>query len=237
VSGYGFAMGYLGALAILFIVSLMLPPASDPDYLFYVRLSFVAAAAFFLVFSIPMFVWVPEPAAAGERPRSILRTGFQQASRTFRSLFIDRKYPSVARFLIAFFIYNDAILTIIAFAAIFAKEMLGMSDSEMIAFFAVVQTSAVIGSFIFGFVNDRIGPKKTIGITLFIWLGITIGAYFVTTVAAFYVVAMGAGAAIGVSWHCLLPKSMKRSSLDSMTACAARLLPPSDPPFTAQLQI
>ena len=199
VSGYGFAMGYLGALAVLLIVSVMLPEASDPDYLFFIRLSFVTAAVFFLVFSIPMFLWVPEPRPRETKPVDLIRTGFQQAWRTFRALFIERQHPPLARFLVAFFIYNDAILTIIAFAAIFAKDMLQMSDKELIIFFAVVQTSAVIGSFLFGFVTDKIGPKKTIIITLVIWFGITVGAYFVSTISAFYVVAMGAGAAIGSS--------------------------------------
>jgi UMF1 family MFS transporter len=199
VSGYGFAMGYLGALAVLFIVNLMLPDALDPNYFFYVRLSFVTAAVFFFLFSLPMFIWVPEPFSKGEKPPAIIRTGFRQAARTFRDLFIERKHPSVARFLIAFFIYNDAILTIIAFAAIFAKEMLSMSDKETIVFFAIVQTSAVIGSFLFGFLTDKFGPKKTISVTLVLWLTITVGAYFVTTVSAFYIVALGAGAAIGSS--------------------------------------
>ena len=199
VSGYGFAMGYLGALAVLLVVSIMLPDVLDPDYFFYIRFSFVIAAAFFLVFSIPMFIWVPEPVSVKEKPRAVIRIGFQQAARTFRALFIERKHPSIARFLIAFFIYNDAILTVIFFAAIFAKGVLHMSDKETIGFFAVVQTSAVIGSFLFGFLTDKIGPKKTISITLLMWLSITVGAYFVTTVAAFYVVALGAGAAIGSS--------------------------------------
>jgi UMF1 family MFS transporter len=74
-----------------------------------------------------------------------------------------------------------------------------MSNQQLIIFFAVVQTSAVVGSVLFGFVTDKIGPKKTITITLFIWLSITVGAYFVTSIGAFYVVAMGAGAAIGSS--------------------------------------
>ena len=199
VSGYGFAMGYLGALAVLFIVNLLLPDAADPNYFFYVRLSFVTAAAFFLLFSIPMFIWVPEPSSTVEKHPAIIRTGFRQAARTFRDLFIERKHPSVARFLIAFFLYNDAILTVIAFAAIFAKKMLMMSDKDTIIFFAIVQTSAVIGSFLFGFITDKFGPKKTISVTLVLWISITVGAYFVTTVSAFYIVALGAGTAIGSS--------------------------------------
>src|SRR5258706_8094334 len=55
VSGYGFAMGYLGALVVLLIVNGLLPESSSADYFFFVRLSFAVAAGFFLLFSIPMF--------------------------------------------------------------------------------------------------------------------------------------------------------------------------------------
>jgi UMF1 family MFS transporter len=199
VSGYGFAMGYLGALAVLLIVNVILPASSDPEYLFYVRFSFVIAAAFFFIFSLPMFFFVPEPAHENEQLGSFIRTGIRQASATFRSLFVRRENPSVARFLISFFIYNDGILTIIAFAAIFAEHILGMSDKDILIFFAIVQTSAVLGSVVFGIITDKIGPKKTITITLIIWIAITIGAYFVDSVGMFYVVALFAGAAIGSS--------------------------------------
>ncbi len=199
VSGYGFAMGYLGALAVLAIVLVILPESGAPGYLTAVRFSFVVAAAFFFVFSLPMFLFVPEPPRALVRRESYLREGMRQAGSTFRALFVSRQYPVIARFLIAFFIYNDGILTVIAFAAIFAEHILHMGDREIVVFFAIVQTSAVIGSVIFGVITDAIGPKKTISITLIIWLGITIGAFFVRSVATFYIVAMSAGVAIGSS--------------------------------------
>lgn len=199
VSGYGFAMGYLGSLAVLLIVNFMLPDAAHPDYLFYVRLSFVVAAAFFLLFSLPLFLYVHEPPLSARPPPSLLRAGFKRAAGTFRSLFILKEYPSIARFLIAFFIYNDGILTVIAFAAIFAEQTLKMSDTAIIMFFAIVQTTAVAGSLVFGVVTDKIGPKKTITMTLVLWTAIAVGAYFVDSVAVFYVVALAAGVAIGSS--------------------------------------
>jgi MFS transporter, UMF1 family len=199
VSGYGFAMGYLGALAILLIVQVLLPESSHPDYLYFVRLSFVVAAAFFFVFSLPLFLFVREPPRVGIPPVSMIREGINRSARTFRSIFLSRQHPSVARFLIAFFIYNDGILTVIAFAALFAEKMLHMSDADIILFFAIVQTSAILGSVFFGIVTDALGPKKTISITLILWIGIAGGAYFVQTVAFFYAVALCAGVAIGSS--------------------------------------
>ena len=199
VSGYGFAMGYLGALVILVIVSQLLPPANHPEYDFFVRLSFVVAALFFLVFSLPLFFVVPEPPPAGERPASLVRAGMQQAALTFRAIFVESKHPSLARFLIAFFIYNDGILTVIAFAAVFAQQVLQMTDTEIIVFFAVVQTSAIVGSLFFGMLTDKIGPKKTITLTLVLWIIITMASFFVRSVPAFFVIAMGAGVAMGSS--------------------------------------
>jgi UMF1 family MFS transporter len=179
ISGYGFAMGYLGALAVLLIVRSTLADAADPAYFDTVRNSFVIAGAFFLLFSLPLFIWV-------RRSRATLVAIFRQP-----------ELAPLKKFLIAFFLYNDAIITVIAFAAIFAAETLNMTDAEIIVFFAIVQTSAILGSFLFGFVTDRIGPKRTILITLAGWLGIVTGAFFVETVGAFYAVALAAGVAIG----------------------------------------
>jgi UMF1 family MFS transporter len=192
-------MGYIGALSVLLIIQRLLPAAADPDYLVYVRLSFVVASLFFLVFSLPMFVFVPEVSRPPYRPPSMLKAGFEKAGNTFRALFVRKEYPDIARFLIAFFIYNDGILTVIAFAAIFADHILHMSDAAIVVFFAIVQTSAILGSLVFGVITDKIGPKRTITITLGIWIVIVFGAFFVDSVAAFYVVAMGAGIAIGSS--------------------------------------
>lgn len=199
VSGYGFAMGYLGALAVLVIVSFLLPPQAQSDYLWYVRFSFVIAAAFFLVFALPLFLFVPELHAHAKEKTSYLLEGVRRSAKTFRSLFLKNEHPQIARFLIAFFIYNDGILTVIAFAAIFAETVLHMTDKDIIVFFAVVQTSAVLGSLVFGVITDKIGPKRTIIITLFLWIAISAGSYFVASVEAFYVVALGAGVAIGSS--------------------------------------
>ncbi|HLB00441.1 MAG TPA: MFS transporter, partial [Bacteroidota bacterium] len=197
VSGYGFAMGYLGALAVLLIVQAALKDAADPAYLDSVRRSFLIAGGFFLVFSMPLFLWVGEPPGDRVPGGGYIREGARRAGSTLSSIVRDPGLTPLKKFLLAFFLYNDGIITVITFAAIFADETLHMSDSDIIVFFAIVQTSAIVGSFVFGFVTDRIGPKRTILLTLTGWIGIVIGAYFVTTVAVFYVIAFLAGTAIG----------------------------------------
>ncbi|MHB1685798.1 MAG: MFS transporter [Ignavibacteriaceae bacterium] len=202
VSGYGFAMGYVGALAVLLIIKILLPPQSSADYYFYIRLSFVVAAVFFLVFSIPLFLFVSEPEVGSRLRKDLIKNGIHKSAETLKAIFIHKKYPSVSIFLLAFFLYNDAIITIIAFASIFASGLLKMTDAQIIYFFIIVQSTAIFGAFIFGIISDHIGPKKTITITLVIWLAVIAGAYFDTTIFGFYIVGLLAGLSIGSSQSC-----------------------------------
>ncbi len=202
VSGYGFAMGYVGALVVLLIIMVLLPSESSPDYFFYIRLSFVVAAAFFLFFSIPLFLFVGEPKISTQIKRSAVKIGIGKSLTTLKALFVHKEYPSISRFLLAFFLYNDAIITIIAFASIFASSVLKMTDEQIIYFFVIVQSTAVAGSFIFGIISDHVGPQKTITITLVIWLLVVIGAFLVQNVFQFYLVGLSAGLSIGSSQSC-----------------------------------
>src|SRR3972149_1544520 len=77
-----------------------------------------------------------------------------------------------------------------------------MSDEQVIIFFVIVQSTAIAGSFIFGIISDHIGPKKTISITLVVWIVVVIGAFFVQTVSEFYIVGLLAGLSIGSSQSC-----------------------------------
>lgn len=199
VSGYGFAMGYVGALVVLLIVMMLLPPQSDPNYYFYIRISFIVAASFFFIFSIPLFLFIKEPSIVEPGKKDLLKNGIKKSVTTFKSIFLHSNYPSIKRFLFSFFLYNDGIITIIAFASIFAANALQMTDEQVIYFFVIVQSTAVLGSFIFGIISDRIGPKKTISITLFIWIAVIIGTFFITTIFEFYIVGLMAGLSIGSS--------------------------------------
>jgi UMF1 family MFS transporter len=193
VSGYGYAMGYLGAMAILALCLPLLSGGFSAENLPKVRLSFVAAAAFFLVFALPLFFFLPE-ARATSRPPNYIHEGFRRSLSTLRSI---RSYPAMARFLAAFFLYNDAILTVVSFASIYAKTTLHFTIAELIIFFITVQTSAVLGSVVFGIVTDRIGARRTILITLVMWIIVVLAAYFATTKELFYGVGLLAGISIG----------------------------------------
>ncbi|MGA9115524.1 MAG: MFS transporter [Bacteroidota bacterium] len=194
VSGYGFAMGYAGSLASLLLAAPLFAGGFAPGNLPHIRLSFLLAAGMFALFSAPLFLFLREAPDGAPRAAGLLRTGYDRVFQTLRHL---RLHRHTARFLLAFFFYNDGVLTVIAFASIFAQETLGFSLQDILLLFALVQASALGGSVLVGHLADRIGPKHTITLTLVIWLGIVVSAVLVDSAEAFYAVGIAAGAAMG----------------------------------------
>ena len=196
VSGSGFAMGYVGSLVTLFAAYPLLEGGFIESNLMNVRSTFLLAAAFFLVFASPLFLFVRDQQQKVQMDLAVVRRGFHRVITTFRDL---SKYRNVGRFLLAYFLYADAISTLIIFSSLFAHETLKMEITEIVLFFAIVQTSAIFGSIIFGFLSDRFGHKRTLNITLLLWLIIVLIAYFVTEKSLFYGIGLLAGMALGSS--------------------------------------
>ena len=196
VSGYGFAMGYVGSLASLMIAIPLFAGGFASENLGNVRLSFVLAAVMFLLFSLPLFIFLRDRPPLVGKHQSYVRAGYGRVVDTLTHV---RSYEEVARFLLAFFIYNDGILTVISFASIFAQQSLRFTLPEILQLFAVVQASAIVGSLISGSLTDRIGPKRTITLTLLCWLIVVVASYFVESKLAFYLIGVVAGASMGGS--------------------------------------
>lgn len=194
VSGYGFAMGYLGSLISLALAIPLVPDAgiSAPE----TRNTFLLAAAFFGLFSLPFFAFVPERSSPHRFAGSPVREGYRRLRETITHI---RRYDDVKKFLLAFFVYNDSILTVIVFAGIFASKELSMSFKELIMFFMIVQGSALLGSLTFGTLTNRLGARQTIIVTLMIWIVVVLVAYFVESSTAFFGVGVLAGMALGSS--------------------------------------
>ncbi|MGE5458605.1 MAG: MFS transporter, partial [Methanococcaceae archaeon] len=113
--------------------------------------------------------------------------------------------------LLAFFCYIEGVNTVIFFAGNYASTTIGFSDIELLIFFTTVQTTAILGAVIFGIVSDSIGQKRTIVISLFLWL-ITIGlAFYSKDKASFYVVGLLAGSVMGAT------QSTSRSLMSKLT--------------------
>lgn len=194
VSGYGFAVGYVGSLVTLLVALPLYQGGFETDNLLNIRSSFLIAAGFFLVFAAPLFFVLPDRQRFASFKLDFVMIGFKRILGTFRQF---SRYRNIARFLLSYFIYIDAINTIIIFSSIFADETLHLGIDEIIVFFLIVQTSAIVGSVLFGFLADTLGHKQTLTLSLLLWVVIVVVAYFTTDKMTFYVVGGLAGIALG----------------------------------------
>lgn len=201
VSGYGFAMGYLGSLATLALVYPFISAGM-------IRESFLLAALFFLVFSLPIFIYLKDNRKKVEKHKSFISIGI---SRVWSTLSHLKYHKNLALFLLAYFCYIEGVNTIIFFSGNYASTTLGFSETELLVFFLTVQTTAIAGSVLFGIIADSIGQKKTIIITLIMWMITVLIAYLITDKTGFYVVGLIAGAAMGSS------QSTSRSMMSKLT--------------------
>jgi MFS transporter, UMF1 family len=106
---------------------------------------------------------------------NLLRHGVRQVVSTLGELW--RKYPMTLRYLIAYLIYNDGIQTVIVVAALFAAMNWGSIAQTILLLVLMIQFVAFFGALLFGRLAGRIGAKKSIVISLFIWSGLVIFAY------------------------------------------------------------
>lgn len=199
ISGMKWALGYtsgLIAVALCLPLSKNIVDNPSPDQLSAARLIPVIVAAYYAVMVIPTLVFlrdrsVPKPLPAGQ---SYLTMGFRQLKQTLRHI---RRYKELFKLLIAFLVYNDGIVTVIYFAALYATETIKFTTEEVAVMFIAMNVVAAAGAFSFGWIADRIGQKKTIFISLTIWIVAVVLAYFAESKMSFYVVAALAGVGMG----------------------------------------
>ncbi len=198
LSGYGWGVGYLGGLLSLAVAYPFVKGGLGPANLDAYRLSFLVTAGFFLLASLPTFLYLreraaPQPPLPGIRRWTI---GFARLGQTFREI---RRYRQLFLYLIAFLIYTDGINTVVIFSGIFAAQVLGFTPNDLIIFFLVMQVTAALGAYGFGILSDRLGAKRTISVTLGCWVGIVAWAFVVRSAAEFYAIGLLAGAILGAN--------------------------------------
>ena len=197
LSGYGWAVGYIGGFFSLLAVVPLLKGGFSEEARPLFRLAFVVTAIFFLVFTLPALIFLKDRATTRVAPKSriaYIKIGFVRIRETARHI---RRFRELVLFFIAYFFYNDAINTIIVYSAIFASKVLKFTASELILYFIITQVSAAVGSFLFAPLTDRWGAKKTIQCNLICWVFIVVWAYFVESRAEFYALGLCAGTLLG----------------------------------------
>ena len=188
VSGWGWAIGYIGGLIALL---LMLPLVHNN----WIRFVFPTVAAFFGIFAIPTFILLKEVKKPSKRT-NYFRTAFKRINQSLKNI---KNFKELIKFIISYLIYNDGIIIVISFAAIYGATRFEMSTKQLINYFIIANITSMIGAFIFGYIFDKIGAKKTISITLVVWIAVVVWAFLCRSINEFYLIGMLAGIAIGSS--------------------------------------
>lgn len=184
VSSFGWAMGYLGGgiLLALNLAFYQFREAMGVPTDLAARINLASAGVWWLGFSF--FTWArlrqrraTRPLPTGETYASI---GFKQLGKTFREI---KNFPETLKFLLAYFLYNDGIQTVIAVSSTFAvapliRGGLGLSQDTLIAVVLMIQFVAFFGALFWGRLARWIGAKESIIISLVIWLAVVLYAFF-----------------------------------------------------------
>lgn len=152
--------------------------------------TFVPTALLFLVFSLPLFFYCRDHNVLKGRKANI-RQAFSDVRQTLRD---TKKYPGAGRFILASFLYQDALGTIIGGMALFAIYGMGFSASSKQTLFIVLTVPAVLGSYLIGRLVDRIGPKRSLMFVISAWIVLLVAMIFVPNRTSFWIV----GAMIGL---------------------------------------
>lgn len=198
LSGLGVAVGYFGAIASLAIAYPMFSYFGW-ESLNGIRAAFWEAGIFYALFSLPLFLFVPDIV----RPRRALsislalKTGLHEIKGTIISI---RQFPVFAKFLAASFFFNNAMNTAIVFLYLYGRQEIGLGVQQFFPVFAVMALAAAAGSYLFGRLSDKFGPVPMIKLALYIWIAVIIYLLFFTTYTGFLVTGVLGGAALGAIW-------------------------------------
>ncbi len=191
VSAYGYGLGYLGS-ALLFTLNVVMvarPAAfglASADAA--LRLAFLLVALWWLVFSLPLAWWVRDDPVREEGPGA-LAAGFRQLAVTLRGV---RRQPALRRFLLAYWLYIDAVYTIIKMAVDYGLA-LGLSQQALIQAILLTNFIAFPAALGFGHLATAVGARTGIFLGLAVYIGATAAAGFLTTETQFYALAVVIG--------------------------------------------
>ena len=208
VSGWGWSLGYAGGLACMVVALLGFVGLGDTAPWvslsraagFHVRATNLLVAGWFLVFSLPMIFasrrleTSSSSAIRTTRRESVaahVATALRDLIRTGHEI---GRYREIVKFLVARLVYNDGLVTIFAFGGIYAAGTFGLTTEEVLVWGIVVNFAAGLGAWLFGHLDDHIGGKTTVLVSLIALTIATLAAVVVTTETSLWVL----GALVGI---------------------------------------
>jgi UMF1 family MFS transporter len=191
VSGWGWAFGYLGGLVALGICLAYIMTSGKPATQT-VPVTMLITAAFFALAATPTFLFLRERAVA----QPTLENPWARVRQTLKD---SQKYRDLRRFLVCILFYQAGITAVISLAAIYADQAMKFTMQQTIVLILVVNVTAALGAFGFGYVQDAIGHVRAVAITLVGWIVMVCIAGFSHDVPSFWIAANLAGLCMGSS--------------------------------------
>ena len=196
VSGWGWSFGYLGGMLTLG-VSLAVATRSEAAGLpaqGYVPWIMLLTAGIFALAAVPSFLFLKERSPATHRaPESLVR----RLVAAWRD--VSAHFPDFRLLLICGAFYQAGIAVVVTLAAVYASEAMGFTMAQTMLLIFTVNIAAAVGAFWFGHVQDRIGHKRALGITLLGWILMVVVAYLAVEAWVFWLAATLAGLCMGTS--------------------------------------
>ncbi|MCA9311304.1 MAG: MFS transporter, partial [Phycisphaerales bacterium] len=205
VSGFGWSMGYVGALLLLIICGIAMTITGRADSASF-RPYFVFAGVWFIIMAIPTLIFLGERAVRQPTPEghSLVRVGFERLGQTARAA---TRFRHLLRFLGAFLVYGFGVQVIIFFASPIA-EAFGFAEKRLVIFVLILTVVAGVAAVTTTFIQDRIGHRRTVFLFLIVWtinaLGLAAMAWYKSQAAAgvtlpqWPVWVVGAGLGLGL---------------------------------------
>lgn len=233
ISGFAWGLGYIGGVAAMLILMPFYSKGFEGNLMDNYRLTFPLTAIFFLIFSLPIFLWVKEPASKITKSiRQLLTSGFGRVFHTIKNI---RNHKDIAWFLLAFYFMNDAMVTLFSFMPIFARTTLGIPFKELTILLLGVQIIAFPAAWFSGYISDKVGQKPILLTTLIGWFALTTTIFFSQVPWHFYIGALLGGLVIGSSqgaaraWMTKLVPEEKRSEFFGFNGFASKIAATTGP--------
>ncbi len=199
LSGYGWSLGYGGGLAALalclgYVQGAQARGATAAEF---VPGCMAITAVFFLIAALPSLLVLKEhaqPASPGSG--SLIEQAFGRLRQTWHE---GAHLRDLRRLLVAITGYQAGVAVVVALAAVYAQQAMGFDTADTLKLVLAVNVTAAIGAFGFGWVQDRIGHRRALMLSLWLWLAMVLLAYFATTRPLFWAAANLAGIAMGAS--------------------------------------
>jgi UMF1 family MFS transporter len=205
ISGIGTGMGYLGTLIALALAALLLSRLGW-ETAQGARAVFIATSIMFLIFSLWTFFGIREKVERIGTLKQDVINSFTNVLKTLKEL---RKNRAFFWFLLAMFMFADAMMAVIIFLFLYARQEIGLTVQAFFIVYTMQAMGAAIGSFAGGKIIDKIGAKRILVYACIAWMLILAGLFFVANVATFTILGVLGGAALGIVWTAQRPLLLK----------------------------